>query len=152
VSRGDNDGVLLSFDFAGSLAWAQQVGGTDNDIVDAVCSTPNGLILASGRFQDEASFGQQGNSTSLTSRGSHDVFAARFSVDGTLHWAQQAGGALQEIPYAITCLSDGSFGLTGFFTTSATFGTAGAAVELASPGPGRGRDIFFVRYNADGDM
>ncbi|MCX6646221.1 MAG: hypothetical protein NTY09_07680, partial [bacterium] len=74
------------------------------------------------------------NQTVLSSRGSVDIFVARYNPDGMLAWAKSAGWSGSDFVHEITALSDDSTIVAGRFVASGT---------------GEG-DIFIARYDPDG--
>jgi hypothetical protein len=106
-----------------------------------------------GYFNGSATFGPgEPNQTVLTSAGSNDIFIAHYNPDGTLAWAERAGGASSyaDEGLGITTLSDNSTVVTGNFYESATFGEGEPnQTVLTSAGT---YDIFIARYNPDGTL
>jgi uncharacterized delta-60 repeat protein len=100
-----------------------------------------------GWFEGSVTFGPgESNHTILTSDGECDIFIARYNSDGTLAWANRAGGASgDDQGKGITTLSDNSTVMTGFFSGSAAFDQTG----LYSSGI---HGIFIARYNPDGTL
>ena len=82
--------------------------------------------------------------------GDGDVFIARYNPDGTLAWANRAGGVDFDEGRAVTALSDDAFVVSGMYRDSATFGP-GEANETVLVSNGS-YDIFIARYNADGTL
>ncbi|HSS40574.1 MAG TPA: hypothetical protein VLT58_17545, partial [Polyangia bacterium] len=110
---------------------------------------PDGGVVFTGVFTRDALFG----STTLTSSGGRDLFVARYANDGTLLWAVEAGGQLDDEGSAIAALSDGSIAVAGYFSGTAVFGRGTAhEVSLTSPGPPGQIDLFVARYTPDGDV
>ena len=92
-----------------------------------------------GYFSGEASFG----STSLTSRGSDDVFVMHVAASGAIDWAVQAGGASEDGGLGIAYDGAGGALVTGFFYREASFGST----SLTSRGM---QDAFVMHVTASG--
>jgi uncharacterized delta-60 repeat protein len=146
---------LAAFSAEGGLAWAKRAGsaGTNkcDDEVKAIAVAADDSILAVGRFQLTATFGQgEAAQTALGSRGGSDVFVAKYNSNGALVWAKGAGGSGEDMALAAAALADGSFAVAGYFSNTAIFGKGEAnQTSLVSAGS---TDIFIARYNADGTL
>ncbi|MHC4660833.1 MAG: RCC1 domain-containing protein [Planctomycetota bacterium] len=72
------------------------------------------------------------------------------SVPKKLAWARSASGGIDDWGISISTLSDGTALVTGFYSSTATFG-AGDDNETILTSAG-GYDIFIVKYNPDGTL
>ena len=150
-SAGGRDVFVAKYNTNGTLAWAKRAGGTSDDYAYGVAALPDNTTVVTGYYTDAASFGPgESGQKALTSAGAEDIFVARYNTDGTLAWANSAGGALMEFARAITALSDNTTVLTGRFAGSATFG-AGESNETVLSVAGI-NDVFVARYNANGTL
>ena len=131
----------------GALAWARRAGGVGNDEGTGIAARADGRCLVTGYFHDLASFGEGPSLTNLIAAGWQDVFVACYEPDGSVAWAQPAGGPSYDQANGIACYLDGSFAVTGVFLGNATFGVGNAGVTLLTAGWG---DVFVARFNADG--
>jgi len=120
--------------------WAKQAGGTDSDYGYDVATDSSGNSYVTGLFMGTVTFG----STTITSNGDRDVFIAKLDTNGNHLWAKQAGGATYDNGIGIATDSCGNSYVTGFFTSTATFG----ATTLTSSG---GSDIFIAKLDTDGN-
>lgn len=135
VARYDRNGVLL---------WATRCGGADGNDSGHGITASGAACLLTGSFQGTATFGALPTQVSLTSAGGRDVFVACFGTDGSLRWANRAGGLGDDDARGIAMFPDGSSVVTG--SASGTFGF-GSGVNLNAVGA---RDVFLARYRADG--
>ena len=139
----------------GDWGWALPAGGTGSDEARDIamfpaggCETfPDGGTFVTGSFQSSATFigGETLPQTLAAAGASYDIFVAMYGPDGTLAWAQRAGGTGFDEGYGVTALEDGSALVTGYFSGSATFGGNG----LVSAGAD---DVFIAKYNPDGSL
>lgn len=152
-SRGASDVVVLSMDpAAGTVAWAQQIGGNGNDYTRSVAVYPGQQIAVAGSFENTILVG----SDVLTSAGFSDAFVAGLTEDGVVTAGRRAGGAGFDFawgvatfppgPYPVRPDLGGAFGATvvGFVDGDVTFGTTAvtaravdgfvASFDLASGG------------------
>lgn len=124
-----------------AFAWANRIGGTNDDFGKAVAFGSNGVSYVAGTFQGTVSFG----STNLTSMGLGDIFIAAYNAEGQLLWVTQAGGSSDESPTSIASDANGNVYITGWFQNSASFGTN--IVTGGSSG-----NIFVAKINSLGQF
>jgi len=147
-SLGDGDVFIAHYNPDGSLVWAKQAGGTQDEKGSGATTLSDNSTVIIGRYENSATFGiGEANETVLIAEGAMDIFLARYDPDGTLAWVKRAGGAG---PYdgdhgtSVTTLSDDSTVSTGVFMGSATFGEYEPhETVLVSDGYS---DIFIARY------
>jgi len=150
-SDGYFDIFVAHYNPYGTLEWAKQAGGTNDDGAWGITTLSDDSTVVTGYFQDSVTFGKgEANETVMVSAASYDIFMARYNPDGTLAWAKRAGGTNWDWAQAITTLSDESAVVTGAFGGAATFGPGETnetvLVSAAS------YDIFIARYNSDGTL
>jgi len=137
----------------GSLVWVKRAGGSAYDTASGIALLGDGTALVTGTFQSAAVFGpDETNETTLTSAGDHDIFVARYDLDGTLVWATRAGAAGEGTEWGrgIAGLDDGSVLVAGDFVGTATFGPGDEnETTLTSAG---GAEVFVAKYNPDGTL
>ena len=135
----------------GNLLWAKKIGSPQDVECRSVAALDGDSLILVGGFQATATFGAgESSETVLTAAGIADVFLARYNSDGTVAWAKSAGGANGDRAQAIESLAGGSFLLTGYFSSSATWG-AGESSESILDAAGM-TDAFLARYNDDGTI
>lgn len=139
VSKGSSDGFVAKYGADGTLQWARPTGGPGADYLGDLRVDPGGNCFVTGAFSQTAEFG----STTLTSKGSWDIFLAKFSPAGTQLWVTQAGGLQDDRGFGIATDPTGNLFLTGFFSSYATFGT----IDVNGYG---GHDVFLAKYDATG--
>ncbi len=107
---------IAKYNSSGICQWAEilDVKGTSvfNETY-ATCDLDNfGNLYVAGNFRGTGvNFNPLATTTTLSSAGQNDIFIARYNtVDGTLHWAKQIGGAAQDLvsPGALRCDSNGN--------------------------------------------
>ena len=132
-----------SFGQAPIFAWARQAGGTagsSNGIAIAVDGSGNSYVT--GNFQGSAAFG---NTTLISTGGSHDIFVAKYDVAGNVVWAKKAGGTNGDSGSAIAIDGSGDIYVTGAFYGTATFDST----TFSSTGL---EDIFIAKYDDTGNV
>ncbi len=82
VNAGNSDAYLRKYDADGTLAWTQQWGTDNRDIVSGVSADDLGNVYVSGTTR--------GNFGSVNA-GDDDAFVSKLDANGTLLWTQQWG-------------------------------------------------------------
>ncbi|MCH8127613.1 SBBP repeat-containing protein [candidate division KSB1 bacterium] len=137
--------------FAQDLQWAIQIGGTGLDQGLAIATDSEGNVYVTGTFADLVVFGKgQASEITLTSAGSTDIFAAKFTTLGELIWAKRAGGSTIDHGQDIVVQNSGSVYIAGIFQSSATFGS-GELNETTLTSFGN-TDIFVAKLKNDGEL
>ena len=78
----------------GNLVWALRAGGPSFVWGLSTVQLSDRSILVVGVFENTVIFGVgEARQTAVTSRGSSDIFLARFCPDGSLGWARSEGGS-----------------------------------------------------------
>jgi hypothetical protein len=134
----------------GAVLWAAGAGspspafGTGIDIAYGVAFDANGNRFVTGYFMGTADFG----TASLVSGGSQDFYLAKYDASGNLAWARRGGGTLGDLGNAVKVDGSGNVYVTGYFTGTATFGTA---TTLTSSGTDD-QELFVAKYDTDGNL
>ena len=117
TSNGNSDIFVAKVDPTGKFIWAQSAGGTLSDSGAGIAVDSVGNIYMTGAFQGTVAFG----STTLTSKGSYDIFVAKVDPKGKFIWAKSAGEASDDFGAGISVDSTGNSYITGSFYHYATF-------------------------------
>src|SRR5690606_37904989 len=99
-----------------------------------------GNCYLAGIFDTVAVFDQ----ATLTSVGYADMFLAKYNSAGTLQWAKQAGGKLNDFLGAIELDNSGNVYMVGGIMDTATFDN----IQVSSAGIS---DVFVAKYNSAGN-
>ncbi|REG92975.1 T9SS type A sorting domain-containing protein [Flavobacterium aquicola] len=118
------DIFIRKYDAAGQLPeTVEQKGiGLDADYGDGIALDANGNYFVTGRFQHNTDFSTL--NVSNTSSGISDVFVAKYDNQGNIVWLQQVGESGQDAGSKIGVDAAGNCYINGYYTASATFGTA----------------------------
>lgn len=142
TSSGFCDIFTAKYNPQGVLVWARAAGGTDaDDYGYGVTTDINGNVYITGMTSGESKF----DFVNLRNTGNFDIFIAKYSADGQLYWATQAGGKLSDAGYGIACAPGGSLYITGFYNDNALFDT----ISLKGMGPNN-ENVFIAKYNQNG--
>ncbi len=107
LNKGLNDTWLVKMDEFGNIVWETTFGGTFNEEITDIESTPDGNYLFTGITQ--SSNGDVTNSFGLI-----DIWVVKFDPDGNLIWERSYGGTSDEYASDLLSTSDGSFLITGW--------------------------------------
>ncbi len=123
-----------------NIQWANRAGGMDTDDVFGVSHDSNGNTYTTGGFQGTATFG----TTTLTSAWSRDAHISKIDATGNYLWTLQGSGSNgSERGMAIATDDNGYSYVTGYFSTSVTFGTQTATAN--------GYDNFIIKVDPNGN-
>ena len=93
VPTGSQDTFLAKFDASGSLLWAINPGGADDDYANAVAVDSTGAIYTSGGYNHTNILGGQTYTNSF-----EGMFLAKFSSSGDLVWSSNLSDATNSNP------------------------------------------------------
>ncbi|MCP4624809.1 MAG: hypothetical protein GY850_14980, partial [bacterium] len=139
TSAGGWDIFLAKFDSSGNHIWSKKFGDKSDQTGYCVAVDSSGDIVVTGSFGGTADFGGM----TLNSAGGQDMFLARFNASGSHLWSMAFGDASDQTGYSAAIDNSGNIIVTGDLSGSTDFGGG----PLTSAG---GRDIFLVRFGADG--
>ncbi len=142
---------IILFNGVNSQGWIKQAGGTAFDYGTTIALDKLGNTIIAGHFSETATFGAgEPNQTILTSAGSFDMFIAKYSTNGLLIWAKQAGGTEDCSSSKIKIDNSNNILVTGNFSGTATFGVSEPnQTILTSSGSS---DIFIAKYSSNGSL
>ena len=145
-NAGGWDPFLIKYDASGNMQWATSWGGTSTDVGNGIAADASGNLYVTGYYNSTAIFG----GTTLSSAGGGDLFLVKSDPNGSVLWAQRAGGANAERGTSVaTDATSGDVYITGFFSSSSvSFGSN----TLTNSGAAGTNDIFFVKYNSSGTV
>ena len=135
------EGIFVSkLDTNGTWLWAVKAIGVGSAAIKAlgIATDCCGNVYITGFFATTITFG----SIMLSPFGGSDIFVAKLDTSGTWLWAVQAGGTSDDVGNAIAIDQCGNVYVTGFFSSTATFGT----ITLTSVGS---RDIFVAKLDTN---
>jgi hypothetical protein len=145
TSVGGVDIYLAKYDASGNYVWAQQMGGTANDIAQGLSVDASGNSYITGNFAGTADFDPGAGTQNLTPAGIADIFLAKYDASGNYVWAKSMGGAGSDIGYALALDASGNSYITGFFNATADFDPNAGTQNLISL---NGSELFIAQYGA----
>lgn len=146
TSSGDFDGFVAKYSAAGTLLWANRMGGLAGDYAYSVAVDRSNNVLVAGLFSTTANFG----GAPLTSAGGGDIFVVKFSASGAHLWSKGFGGTGGDFAQAVAVDAANNVIIGGRFG----FGFAGGREVdfgggLLAP-LGSSYDVFAAKFNASG--
>ncbi len=140
TSSGSSDTFVAKLDTSGNWLWAVRGGGSSNDYSIDMSIDGTGNLYLVGTFRSTVTFG----STTLISSGEFDTYAAKLGPSGNWLWATKAGGIGADVGNGISTDNTGNSIITGYFNSTAVFGTT----TLTSIGA---QDVFIARLDSTGN-
>lgn len=106
-NHGGYDGWVIKLDKTGELQWQLAIGGSDDDIINAIIATTDGAYLAIGRTAS-VDGDVSGN------KGGNDVWVIKIDALGNLVWSKCYGGTDEEEGFAVSATGDNGFVIAGY--------------------------------------
>ncbi|MBI3723760.1 hypothetical protein HY251_07395 [bacterium] len=140
----------------GTIAFVKTATGTCDLTSTAV--TPTGKVLATGSITDAVTFGPgEPGAATVGVAGSTSFFVASFATDGALSWVKTtsysgSSSTFFDAATGIACADDGSFAVTGNFTTGTLTFWDGVGVTTTIPAGSYfpQTSVFLASFKADG--
>jgi uncharacterized protein (DUF2249 family) len=143
ISNGSNADIFFAkYSTTGTLLFAKKIGGSLNDLVDAIAIDGTGQISLCGAFLGTANFNPNGT-FNLISTGALDGFFARYSDNGDLLYAFKLGSTGTDGCLDMR-LAGGSLWLAGRFSNQVDFDPGAGTVSYTSAG---GTDGWIGKYD-----
>ncbi len=148
-SNGDIDIFLAKYNSDGVFLWVKNAGGMDNDFGLAVSVDNSGNAYITGRFSDQAVFGN--DDVFLEALTDASLFIAKYNSNGSFQWAKgNIDAASPNIGNDIFIGETGQLLVTGYFREMVIFGKGETNQQtLVSSGQ---TDIFIAQYNESGEL
>lgn len=137
------DIFLTKYDSNGNVVWAKGEGSDYQEWCVSLSVDGSGNLLMTGIFNSSSlMFG----STTLTNAGQQDAFIVKYNNDGTVLWAKQAGGTLDDYPGGIVADAIGNVYLIGTYKSSSiNFGITTLNNSYLNY-----EDVFLAKFNSSG--
>lgn len=144
TKKANSDVCLIKYSPDGTIVWARNAGVSGDNHARSVATDRSGNIFMVGEFAGTSiSFG----TFTLINAGFKDIFAVKYSPDGTPLWANSSGGTKEDGAYSVATDNFGYCYVTGLFKSSAI--TIGSET-LTNAGTDNS-DVFISEYTPDGN-
>lgn len=120
--------------------WVKSISGTA-----AISHDASGNAYVTGSFSGTVDFDFGSGVSNLTSSGSTDIFAAKYTAAGNLVWAKRIGGTGADAGSSVVNLN-GNMILSGSFLGTVDFNPGTAVNNLTSAGT-TNEDLFMLALN-----
>ncbi len=144
--NGVDDIFVAKYDSNGNFAWAVGIGGGGYDQAHSLALDNAANVYITGNFEVTVDFDPGPGTANLTSKGSRDIFIAKYNSNGNFNWAKSIGGSSLDFGRSISADGVGNVYITGNFSDTVDF----------DPGPGIAElsgfiDIFIAKYDSSGN-
>jgi hypothetical protein len=134
------DIYIAKFDPLGNHLWSKRFGDAGIQVARGIAvDMATDRVVITGYFAGSVDFG----GGALTSKGSWDIFVAKFDGDGTHVWSKAFGDADSQTGEAVAVQSSGEVAITGTFYGTVNFGLG----DLTSAGQG---DVYIAYLDRSG--
>jgi hypothetical protein len=146
------DAYVSKLDPSGNFLWAKNMGGTGDDLGQAIAIDPFGNVLTTGYFNGTADFDPGSGTFDLIAGGSQaDIFISKLDAAGNFLWAKGIGstGPYPNFGRAIATDVSGNVYTTGGFEGSVDFDPGAGVFNLTTAGDD---DIFISKLSPSGNF
>jgi len=116
--RAGKNVFIAKYNTSGGLVWVKKYQGTGDAAGIGIDLDSGGNLYTTGYFEGSLTLGN----AILISKGSFDMFFAKYDISGNVTGATQAGGAGMDFPKGLDVDTNSKIYFTGEFDGSATFG------------------------------
>ncbi|MFO0881206.1 MAG: SdrD B-like domain-containing protein [Gemmataceae bacterium] len=142
-SAGGSDVFVWQLNPAGSLVWVRSLGGSQDDVAQALVADESGIYIA-GEFQGTADFDPEAGQLLLASQGGSDAFLVKLNNAGQRQWARRLGGSEMDQGLGVALGSGGTVTLTGSSMSTSSFDPGDGEQLIAGAGQ---KDLFLALVN-----
>lgn len=146
-SNGSADIYFAKYNSNGTLAWAKSIGSTNFDRAYSIRLDDFGNMYLAGRFDGSIDFDPSSSTATLTSNGKHDLFIAKYDLNGNYNWAIHMGDTANQRITNMEIKSNGNLVVAGHFESTCDFDPGSGTASHTSLG---GFDYFIASYDSTG--
>ncbi len=152
TSRGNTDIFVMALDATGNVTWAESIGGSREDFVNAIAVDPAGKhVFLAGTIRMSGDIDPSPKVTQMvTTRGVNDtVIESINAATGKLEWSRMYGESdTSESVFALAADNNGGVYLAGSFVNTVQFDRSSDALTLESQS---WNDIYLGRLDSSGN-
>ncbi len=144
LSADGRDIYIVKYDPQGNVLWARSAGGKADDFGNTLALDRDGNCYVGGSFALKIIFGKD----TLTAKGMHDLFIAKYNPKGDVLWAKSAGGYYEDHAMTLSLDKKGNCYVAGYFKDTLHF-----TPEVMIIGKRISTyDMFLAKYDSKGNL
>ncbi len=144
---GIDDGMIFKFNSAGQRLWSTYYGGTQHEVIGALCVDMNNNVIVCGHSESTNAIATASAYQTIYSS-AYDVFIAKFNSLGVRQWGTYYGDTGADEGWGADTDVNGDIYITGF--TSSPFSISTPTAHQTTLGGGN-TDCFLLKMNAAGN-
>jgi len=145
-----NNTLIVKYDAAGNIEWADTLGGDNYDCFYGVTTAPDGGFVAVGTMYSTTLSNYDGSfSLGLIGTGGSDTLIVKYDANGNIVWGDNLGGDSSNVFYGVTTAPDGGFVAAGSMCSS-TMANYDSSFRLERIGAFN--NTLIVKYDAAGNI
>ena len=148
TSNGHNDTYIAKFDSNGSLVFAENLGGSNDNQGNSLTTDSSGNVLVTGFFSGDIDIDSDGIND-LTHNNGRDTYVAKFDSNGNFLWAKGFGSNSDDYGRGIATDSSGNVWVTGYYFGSNIDINGDGTNDLTNNG---NRDGYVAKFDSNGDF
>ena len=146
TNAGGSDGMVIKYDKDGEVEWATSIGGDDDDEINSVATTSDGVYIVGGNFySDSITLGDY----TLINAGRNDGIVITYNADGEVLWATSIGEDGHDQIDSVVISNDGKILVGGSFSSSEIVLDEDYTLTNAYAG---NDDGMVIKYGTDGKV
>jgi hypothetical protein len=142
-----SDIFLAKYDLDGNLVWAENIGGTSSEDLQAITLSNSGNLQLTGGFSSTTDLDPSADLAEHASLGYTDLFLASYDTDGNYLWSHSFGSTGYDISHDLVTDASNNIYMTGNFWNTVNFSTTGGTTEVTSVAQS---DMFLAKFASDG--
>ena len=147
TNNGGTDVCLAKFDSEGHLIWATYLGGTLDDVGQAIDIDFQGNIVIVGLTFSDTNLSTNGVHQ-IINNGGGDAFVAKFTPSGDKIWFSYFGGDNFDFANDVTSDLNGNIIMTGWTQSSTQISSSGAIRSTFSGN----EDVYIAKFSTSGQL
>lgn len=155
VSKGNNDGIIVSYDTYGKVRWAKTFGGTEDDSFNKVIQTSDngyavvGYVTSKNVKFDDVEIAELSKKINFSGK---DAVLLKLDSLGNYQWGVRLGGILDEEIKSVIETSQGNLAIIGdFYSSTFSFYSQNNIIEKATISNRLDKDGFIASYSNTGE-
>ncbi len=138
--------------FAQDIKWLKEIAGPSGDNVSSIAVDNAGNFYITGSFSGTSDFDPGSDIKNLISKGSTDIFLAKYDADGNYRWAFNIGAANADAGVTVAVDDAGHVLLTGQFRgLNVDFNPDPGVTNNLSTNNALSTNIFLAQYDTAGN-